>query len=848
MSTDWLARARDLVDEARHRLTPFGIVVEPELAVVAEPTPLPGYVHATRTIGFCPPVAETGVERLRWMVYAPTMGAGSFAEAVDFFDRALPLVIFHEVGHHVRMGAGRASDSPFVEEAVCEELAVALHCADAARRDALPALRERVQAMEARLAERLGAHDLHAFVPSAADALARTSTAIDPAALRTLAADAGLDVDALAALSSPDALRSAVDARDRAHRHLDAHYTADPAAYWYGSLAWLSAWLAAPERPTLAEVLRDHLQTAAPDDAPGARLALRGHLRGEPALRGHALAGLLAAGEDPTDPHLLAALTEPGPTRARCLAALIVGLQDVRLRPERVAPLVQRALGTGGWSAEEASRLLRVAALTGVPADPSAIAPAPTIPSDPQTRRLALEIAVHTGADVDPADLGEAAHAVDALADRRIPPPPRVSTWIPALAASGEPEHRARLLALFADRADAPPEVLRVALADLAAPRARAVLQGARSPEVDAPLPPRGGPRWDGLLALVGSSEAWRDALVRVRSPDRPVRERFLAAAALGDVGLVPDSALAEPDAVQAFLAVSRAFDDAGDRLAAEPVGDRPDAGTLATDVLRYTARRTCLQVVRALAPSAHRDAVGQLARTTPKTGPLDEERVRALCAAVPGDLRAEVRDLLTADGVRAVRPPAADPDAVEPAIRTVLAGLCALSAELDAVLRPSVTGLAPLEDPVMISEVERAVWLHGVPLFAALSPGSLRELAAAAVVRDLPDGAVLTEVSTPSEALYVVLVGEIEVRTHDGDVEVAVLGPGSCVGEVGLFDRAPPSARTLARGPTRVLSLARRDVQAVGRRHPKVYEELLRVVAQRLRATVRQVAELRRP
>lgn len=75
---------------------------------------------------------------------------------------------------------------------------------------------------------------------------------------------------------------------------------------------------------------------------------------------------------------------------------------------------------------------------------------------------------------------------------------------------------------------------------------------------------------------------------------------------------------------------------------------------------------------------------------------------------------------------------------------------------------------------------------LRGVPGFDLLDDHTLLMIVGASVNLVWPKGRVVFTRGTPGEALYVVLSGE--VRIHDGDKEIARIGPGDYFGEMSLL------------------------------------------------------------
>ncbi|HVY08806.1 MAG TPA: cyclic nucleotide-binding domain-containing protein [Mycobacteriales bacterium] len=80
----------------------------------------------------------------------------------------------------------------------------------------------------------------------------------------------------------------------------------------------------------------------------------------------------------------------------------------------------------------------------------------------------------------------------------------------------------------------------------------------------------------------------------------------------------------------------------------------------------------------------------------------------------------------------------------------------------------------------------ELAEKLAGFDRFAGCSKGDLEHLAKASTLTAVPASWALINEQTPSDACYVILDGEVEVRVDAKPV--AQLGAGAVVGEVGLL------------------------------------------------------------
>ena len=95
---------------------------------------------------------------------------------------------------------------------------------------------------------------------------------------------------------------------------------------------------------------------------------------------------------------------------------------------------------------------------------------------------------------------------------------------------------------------------------------------------------------------------------------------------------------------------------------------------------------------------------------------------------------------------------------------------------------------------------------------FAALAralPGpETDQVLDAVVTEDVADGEVLVTEGAPSDALFLLWDGELEVLIDEGNTtaHVATLRAGSVVGEVSLFDPGAATASIRSNGPSTVL------------------------------------------
>jgi signal transduction histidine kinase len=120
--------------------------------------------------------------------------------------------------------------------------------------------------------------------------------------------------------------------------------------------------------------------------------------------------------------------------------------------------------------------------------------------------------------------------------------------------------------------------------------------------------------------------------------------------------------------------------------------------------------------------------------------------------------------------------------------------------------------------------------------LFAELPEADVAALAATTRSVDLAPGEVLMSEGSPTDAMYVVTDGELEVSRHSAgaDLLLNVCGPGDLLGELGVAHGRPRSATVRARGPVRVQRIG---ADALDRllAHPASARALLMATSRRL-------------
>lgn len=359
-----------------------------------------------------------------------------------------------------------------------------------------------------------------------------------------------------------------------------------------------------------------------------------------------------------------------------------------------------------------------------------------------------------------------------------------------------------------------------------------------------------------------GSRLAAVHAAAEAGSPDAPALLETLASDADAEVRKMAGRALVACAPQRAIALGERVLADGGDSDAALALLERaPDAG--ASAVLRSFAaerRRAALDDAVLSERAAGDSDVGALLRMSlaRRSARAARDAVRA-AAILSGRLApAALLDALTSNDT------AARADALE-TLETYVAR--DLARPLLAIWEPDGRPAGPtpsLEthpDPwiracaaylthsggddmatlTTVPLVERVLFLHKVPLFAALDPADLQQVARIATERSFAGGEAVMREGDIGDALYVIAAGSVRVL-RDGS-EVAMRGAGDSIGEMSLVGHEARNATVIAAGDVRTLRIGRAEFEAMLRDRPETALGVIRVLSARLSELMARVA-----
>ena len=151
-----------------------------------------------------------------------------------------------------------------------------------------------------------------------------------------------------------------------------------------------------------------------------------------------------------------------------------------------------------------------------------------------------------------------------------------------------------------------------------------------------------------------------------------------------------------------------------------------------------------------------------------------------------------------------------------------------------------------------MVSDAFDTEVLASLPVFNGLSREDVRELARISSLAKYPAGSGIFRENQPSDGLYAVLEGQVEIRVQDlrgEDHAIAILGPGAVLGEMSLLSKDPHSATAIAVSDVSLMRLpaaAFADLVSQGSRSAQqVVYNLAQVAVHRLREVNQRLVAL---
>jgi HEAT repeat protein len=146
--------------------------------------------------------------------------------------------------------------------------------------------------------------------------------------------------------------------------------------------------------------------------------------------------------------------------------------------------------------------------------------------------------------------------------------------------------------------------------------------------------------------------------------------------------------------------------------------------------------------------------------------------------------------------------------------------------------------GEMKMENIATLSLMERILFLKRVPLFANLSPGDIKQVAALAQEESFPDGVSMVQEGEIGDVMFIILSGEVRILMTQGkkEVELARRKAGDYVGEMALISREPRMATVTAAGDVRALCIDQKSFESLLRDRPDASLAVIQILCERLK------------
>ena len=146
-------------------------------------------------------------------------------------------------------------------------------------------------------------------------------------------------------------------------------------------------------------------------------------------------------------------------------------------------------------------------------------------------------------------------------------------------------------------------------------------------------------------------------------------------------------------------------------------------------------------------------------------------------------------------------------------------------------------------DDGDMLSPVERAILLQGIPLFAGLTTRQLMNLAELVSEKEYPPETEIVCQGEPSDCMYFILDGDVTVSTA-ANPDLGILGRNQYFGEMGVFDGSERSANIVTRDTkVSLLRLGRDDLLYVMEELPEIAIHICQKLSALVRDLTRRVS-----
>jgi AAA family ATP:ADP antiporter len=146
--------------------------------------------------------------------------------------------------------------------------------------------------------------------------------------------------------------------------------------------------------------------------------------------------------------------------------------------------------------------------------------------------------------------------------------------------------------------------------------------------------------------------------------------------------------------------------------------------------------------------------------------------------------------------------------------------------------------------EATLLTTIEKVLALKKASIFGETPDEVLLQVAPLLEERLVQPGDPVIEKGDLGDCMYIVVDGEM--RVHDGERTLNILGPGACFGEIAVLDTEPRTASVTAYTEAQLLRLAQESLYEAMDVHPMVARGIIRALTRNLRERVQDVRELK--
>ena len=132
--------------------------------------------------------------------------------------------------------------------------------------------------------------------------------------------------------------------------------------------------------------------------------------------------------------------------------------------------------------------------------------------------------------------------------------------------------------------------------------------------------------------------------------------------------------------------------------------------------------------------------------------------------------------------------------------------------------------------------------------IFQGVDPDAVSALIADMETVTFPRGMTIFDEGEPGDRLYIIVSGKVKLARHAPDGRenlLSVMGPSDMFGELSIFDPGPRTSSAVCVTEVTAATMDSAMLKAWIENHPEISQQLLRVLARRLRRTNASLADL---